>query len=362
MRYRKTSLVFLATLALVAERGSAEDAPVVPTKEQVQKANEEFRKIDAYVMQYQYFPGTRNTTVFDISRAVVANGNKITDDLVKKIPEVPFPHGLLIYSDKFTGEGMGLFKGRKNFIEFDSPISALNDESMKELVKIESLESLDLWAARKLTNEGLKTIVGLKNLKSLNVGGSAITGDGLAVLADKVQLEHLGISHLKLKDEHLNALKRLVNLKTVGLAENRDLTLAALAVLRDCKNLEQLDLSHLNNTNETLKEVSRYKKLKILKVFGGSAITDEGIDHIAGLTEMERLDLVYAKFTNAGFKKLRGMKDLTHLSFGLSRVTDEVVDDLIQFQKLQHVWLNSGWSKEAKAKLEKALPRCQIQD
>ncbi|MGL6195403.1 MAG: hypothetical protein ACRC2T_11340 [Thermoguttaceae bacterium] len=95
--------------------------------------------------------------------------------------------------DNFTDEGLALFKDlpklkRLYLIE----LSAVTDEGIANLADLAgTLEVLEINNLPKFTDESLKTIAQLKNLKELKIALSAITDKELKLLVDLPKLESL---------------------------------------------------------------------------------------------------------------------------------------------------------------------------
>jgi len=100
---------------------------------------------------------------------------------------------------------------------------AFNDEGMKAVAKLTHLQEFRCWHAGP-TQEGIKQLRNLPNLKSLNLGQrltykapACPTDETLAILADLKTLETLQLSEARLHLPALQQLKRLPALKKLTL-------------------------------------------------------------------------------------------------------------------------------------------------
>jgi Leucine Rich Repeat (LRR) protein len=127
-----------------------------------------------------------------------------------------------------------------------------------------AVASVDL-ARKKVTDNDLRTIAALKNVKELNLAGP-------------IQ-------------------------KTVGekvIYEPRQVTDAGLKYLAEWTELRELSLD-------------------------GTHVTDEGLKHLAGMTKLQRLILSDTKVTDAGMEHLKKLTALRDLSVLNTKVTDSGV-------------------------------------
>lgn len=141
---------------------------------------------------------------------------------------------------------------------------AFNDEGMAAVGRLSGLREFRLWHAGP-TDQGIKHLKGLKNLKSLNLGQRLIykppacPGDEtLAVLAELASLETLQLSEARLTLAALRQLQRLPALKKLTL-EGIDIPPADVELLK--KDLPAVEVEW-TRPNET------YQK-RIRALFGG---------------------------------------------------------------------------------------------
>jgi hypothetical protein len=188
-------------------------------------------------------------------------------------------------------------------------------------------------------------------------------------------------------------------------------TAEMLRLLKRVGNLRELTICEWA-TDETLQQLDGLNSLVVLKigVNGGGKFTDAGLKHVAGLIHLQELTIDGGQITDAGLENLKGLSDLRHLSFyfnttitgaGLehlkaeknlrcvelmccSKIDDVSIQHLVGMPSLQELWLTcsrhvtddsveslrklNGLKKlvapqlsgEAKAKLRRALPACEI--
>jgi hypothetical protein len=89
--------------------------------------------------------------------------------------------------------------------------SKLTDESLHSigsLKKLEFLEVVQVGGDQSFTDKGLKQLVNLADLKSLNIGGKGITDVGLAELRGLKRLKNLGLLHSSVTQGAIDGLKK----------------------------------------------------------------------------------------------------------------------------------------------------------
>ena len=94
---------------------------------------------------------------------------------------------------------------------------------------------------------------------------------------------------------------------------------------------------------------------------GVTQITDAGLKHLGALNQLEFLSVENTRITNDGLRHLRQLTQLRQLSLNGTRVTDAGLDYL---QGLVHLEVldvqGTHVTAEGVAKLQKALPNCEI--
>jgi hypothetical protein len=160
----------------------------------------------------------------------------------------------------------------------DRPV---NDKGLKAVGELKSMEELDLGSCREITNDGLKPLAGLTQLKKLVLWNMSISGAAMEHLEGLNQLEVLNLALCNnLMDDGLAHLSRLTNLRELDLASVGGITDDGLASLKPLTRLRWLNLYN-------------------------ARITDAGLEHLHGLTELETLYLNGTPVTDDGVEKLK---------------------------------------------------------
>jgi Leucine-rich repeat (LRR) protein len=201
------------------------------------------------------------------------------------------------------------------------------NEELKFLASLRSLEKLH-FSLHFLTNvnvqdKGLKHLETLTNLKELRLAQGRVKNFSFAPFT---QLEGLDLSYSTATDEVLKSLAGLKNLRRLNLRDTL-VTDDGLAHLAGITTLEEIDLYGLKISDRGIAHLKNLRELKKLNLLGGP-ISDSGAEILAGLTKLRDLNLYRAELTNAGVSKLAGLRDLAFLDLRYTRATASGVDKL----------------------------------
>lgn len=159
------------------------------------------------------------------------------------------------------------------------PLSKADDECLKAVSEMKSLESFSVTETE-ITDNGMKHLRGLTNLRVLVLYGNKLTGAGTVHLSSLTQLQHLELGHTKVDDE---GLKHLANLK----------------------HLEYLSLDGAPVTDRGLEYLENLTELRTLHLGYGPRITDAGLDRLMKLKKLEWLELAETDVTEKGRERLK---------------------------------------------------------
>lgn len=240
-------------------------------------------------------------------------GNRFCD----AVAELPNLKGLTLTSDRVT------------------------DAAIATLSKNESIESLALGDSEKgclVTDEGLKSIGKMRQLRSLNLSSTKISGDGLSELGELKQLQKLTLDRVNVEDAELAHLRPLENLTWLRIypPNNRRLSDEAAIQISSLTNLERLDANfqiadfgyaHLANLqkltridvsgelkDETVQAVCRMNGLNHITFAGNNNINSEHLAELAKLPSLKTLRLYNSRLDEGSFIQIGKMKELEILS------------------------------------------------
>jgi hypothetical protein len=231
----------------------------------------------------------------------------------------------------------------------------------------------EVFAMFGLSDDELKHVGDLTQLRILNAASEAVSDAGLAHIEklDKLQELVLRSSPILLSpgrpmrvngitDAGLVHLKGLDNLQTLYISCSQ-ITDAGLEQLQALHKLQTLTLVSEAITDVGLIHLQAMSQLRALQLCGAK-ITDAGLVHIQAMGQLRALQLCSTKITDDGLIHLRKLSHLEALSLGLDNITDA---GLIHLQELKQLkWLQLAFTKVTRqgvATLQQALPNCRIE-
>lgn len=235
----------------------------------------------------------------------------------------------------------------------------LDDESVAFLQQAESLESLTIWGANKLTDQLWDILAGHPKLKAVKLHNArALAGKTVDKLANERELRTLELQNTAAGDETAAAIARLPQVDTLVLAKSR-VTDAALPLLAKLPNLSALDLTGSQVTPRglvALKGMRRLDHFSYLEAqmpafneavraivanfprvtqwrLSGDPITAEAVESLAA-ARIERLTLA-GKSAPGALAALVKVPGLTHLQLTTGDYTDAELEPLQNLRALK---------------------------
>lgn len=204
-----------------------------------------------------------------------------------------------------------------------------DDRAMPTIARLYDLVVLHL--CERVSDEGMKFLPSLKQLRVLRVPGSFVTDKSAALIAQLPHLEYLSLAGTQITDEGLKALTALP-LRQIDL--EFPITDRGLEVLAKIPSLEQLDMHLAQITGQGLAHLTA---LPIHTLFLGPYQYDKDIPVLAKFKKLKRLDLSYARLTDASLATLAQMSQLEELALTHTGVTDKALDVLSRLPNLRYL-------------------------
>jgi hypothetical protein len=185
----------------------------------------------------------------------VAGGGRATDDDLQLLRSLPIVQDLtLAYND------------------------ALSNECLKHVGKLKDLRGLYIAGCPRITDAGLSHLRDLSQLTSLQLVRCNMDGSGL-VHVQKLPITYLILNYTQVTDENLAFVSSMSDLANLCMQDSA-VTSRGLVHLRGLTKLWELDLNR-------------------------TAVDDEGLVHLTGLTKLKHLLLSDTKVTDEGVAKLK---------------------------------------------------------
>lgn len=237
-----------------------------------------------------------------------------------------------------------------------------NDEWIAPLGRLTNLKSLKFTNNGKLTDAGMETFAGLRNLETFSFVGTSITGRAYANCDGWTKVTKVSHRGSSIDDEGLRQLcEHLPNLESLSLAHAKftDSGASHLARLTKLKGLE------LGSKNATAASLVHLKALPIEYLQLGEGFdSPEAIAAIKGISTLKRVTLTDCqRLDDAGIKLASDLAQLEQLELGGLALPDELLPLLQGFSFLKELKLidrRKGYSTETQAKIKALLPKVDV--
>jgi hypothetical protein len=229
-----------------------------------------------------------------VTGLTVQDGSRLTDDDFRQLTRLSRLK-MLSLSNCLNDERVALLANLAELEYLQTNLAQITDDGIKPLARLKSLQNLKFFhPGKSFSGSGLAHLAELPNLQSLTVAGSlAFNDNGMAAVARLTGLKEFRTWHAGGTDEGVRKLKELKNLKSLYLGQRLTYkppacpTDATVAILADMQSLESLQLDEARLTFAALQQLKRLPALKKL--------TLGGIDLPQGEVEKLRRELPHVK-------------------------------------------------------------------
>lgn len=227
-------------------------------------------------------------------------------------------------------------------------------------LKDNDLQLLDVSGAI-VTHSNLKYILGLKQLQSLVLIGTAVDDRDIeTVVAGLPELKELNIGYTDVTDHCLRSLSRLKKLSRLHLQKCK-LSAAGLIHLANLRSLTFIDLSQSAITDDVIEAVGKIPSLSTLNL-AKTNVSDKGLRSLIVLTSLKRLDLSRTTVSDSTLQDiLSSMTALEELNLSETKVSDQGIKYLAKLTHLQKLWLR-GLPKVTDGAIGDLLKHRQLKD
>jgi hypothetical protein len=205
-------------------------------------------------------------------------------------------------------------KHRSGFIDYLNAIYKGRDRiDTLATATSSSLDALDSEYRRFLdvTDADLSSsMIPENSLRSLCLGNTHVTDEGLNTLASQEKLDWLNLTRTDVGDEGLRFIEKTAALRQVSVDGTR-ITDQTLRLLARNKGIEELDVSNTAITDEGLKYLTQLKALQVLWL-SNTAISDDSMRAIGQLESLRHLAIDGTQVTEDARSALR--KNLPNLT------------------------------------------------
>jgi internalin A len=252
---------------------------------------------------------------------------------------------------------------------WDTPITGVG---LKHLAGLPQLRRLAIVDSRAFTDAGFRELARLTQVRSLDLTFTPVNDGRLKLLGDLGKLRELRVEQIvtwtkkgprregqPVTDEGLKAVARLTDLRVLSLAGTRT-TDAGLKHLAGLHRLRELNVSQTQVTAAALQDVARFRQLRKLG-FVTEKVDGAGVKQLADLPELRQLGI---RVTADGLKelvRLTRLEDLQLIDDG--KLTADAVRSLAALKGLRKLEIRGAIYlviADGLRDLQNALPHCEI--
>lgn len=210
-----------------------------------------------------------------VTAVAVSDGKKLTDADFGQIGKLTHLKTLDL-NNCLNDERLAQLADLAELEYFQSNLAQITDEGMKPLARLKSLRNLKMFhPGPAFSGAGLAHLAALPQFHQLTVAGSlAFNDEGMAAVAKLPKLQEFRTWHAGATQEGVKKLKELPNLKSLNLGQRLTYkppacpTDETIAIVADLKSLETLQLSEARLTFTALQQLKRLPALKKLTLEG----------------------------------------------------------------------------------------------
>jgi 5-hydroxyisourate hydrolase-like protein (transthyretin family) len=205
------------------------------------------------------------------------------------------------------------------------------DDGLRTLAGLRNLESLYVWDAGHVTDAGVAHLAGLTSLRELHFSNGQLGDGALAVFGRLPGLRGLSLQGNAFSNAGLKHLAGLKRLRSLWIGMNRQtLTDAGARHLAGLTALEELDLQGAQLSDAGVSAPKDLMQLRELYLDGGNTVTDASVQHLLGMTRLRRLGLQNTRLTERGVRRLVALPELKELQLSSSAISEGQREELQQ--------------------------------
>ncbi|MCA9803139.1 MAG: protein kinase, partial [Cyanobacteria bacterium HKST-UBA02] len=210
----------------------------------------------------------------------------------------------------------------------------LNDDALKVISRIRTLEALDLDGCKGFTDRGVAYLEALPAVSSIILRSTAITDESLKTLAAIPKLCSIVVEDTGVTDEGLAKISHCRNIK--------------MLYLRNCKNVSARGFAMICRSMPWLTALS----------LGGPAIGPGYLEPVAALKNLYDLNLLNCRIGPADLKAIGALPQLGVLYLSKGEFADRDLKSLYGLKNIRHIgfWECKNITSDGLVELRKHLP------
>ncbi len=246
-----------------------------------------------------------------VTAITIQDGSKLTAEDFRQIAGLTNLKSLTI-SDGLNDKRIAQLTALIKLEYLQTNKAQITDDGIKPLACLKNLRNLKFFhPGKSFSGAGLVHLVEMPNLEQLTVAGSLeFNDDGMAAVAKLTRLKEFRTWHAGSTNEGVKALRDLKNLKSLHLGQRLTYKQPAspndetIAILAEFKSLESLRLEEARLTFSALQRLKQLPALKKLTL-GGIDIAKEDFERLK--KELPQVKLEWTEPNEAYQKRIRAL-------------------------------------------------------
>jgi Leucine-rich repeat (LRR) protein len=305
----------------------------------------------------------------DLETVEISNFRELNDSAVEKLTPLKKLKVLKLTNSGLTNAGVASIVSRfPELTSLDlSSNTLLTDDAIKEIIKLENLESLviiycnfsefammdiakhpkikslDIRANMQVGNIGLDFISKMPALISFKHMSGAVDDSGIQSLTAAKNLETLEMQDFNISDAAGKSIKQFEKLQTLSVFRCGQFGSDGLLALKGAASLRRLtlrDLPALNDTGmEAFREMPALKRLYLREL---PSLSDAGMINLVYLKDLELLEMNEVPVSDKALESIVKLPNLKDLTLQLTNISDAGVDLLLTAPKLERLVLRNN--------------------
>lgn len=280
--------------------------------------SDEFAK---YTKSADYLKNKDNISKIDLP------GAKLKDEMAPLIAQYPNVRELNL-QNATVKEALPYLKSLHKLTKVNLDGTYIDDADVKNVAAAKSIQDLQVGNCYKLTDDAMRSIATMPNLKNLSIDSREVTVEGMRALSQ-------------------SAVEKL---KPPVFMEEKEADAAAQAFTQ-IKNLKELNIPSSRMTDAGMEQLAKSNSIEKLNLSGAFNLTASSIDHLAKMRSLKELDLSYAsKLRPSEISRLQAALPDCKIKTDLDlKGLDIANDDRKEANKIGHnMWLLAGITEDPK--------------
>lgn len=242
-------------------------------------------------------------------------------------------------SGSFIGSGLNYLKNLPLLDTLDLSGTEVTDDSLAVLSEFPALRKLDLRSTA-IADRGAEKLRRITGLESLRLAGTRISDAGCVALGQintLRELEIIGSADPQLiTDRGLYHLRGLLNLQVLWVASFTDITADGIAWVCQLPKLMTLTIERTRVTRAAIPLLSQAAQLESVWI-GDCDVIDDDVELLAAMPHLRTLHVEGAGITDRAAAELAKSRSIIDLDIDHSRISDLGMATLAHYGKLRRL-------------------------